>query len=549
MSQPDPHTSQRFCDVLRTLMQTHHTMKNPNPRGRIRTGLPWTAAGLAKWLTIDPAEVGRWLRNERVPSQTGGYLSDLATLLELSEEEDNTLRQACEYSRPLIKRTRSTTANGDRASLQSLVRAAAPGQGPRFLTPIPEDILIPSLVPNGTPIADDEIIPTFVRLCHEAQSRPPGTIYLTYQGAERAMLSNSEQAAWFQQAVQGVLQKGWEVCQVIRLDRNTYRSIALVESMLAYLGLPGAYVPHYFTRYGVLPVPYDICVVPNIGGLILFATRQPARVDAGIYVSGKAATAVLTSHVQQLLSPHLELTKQLFTTYPETEDDHNERFQRLITATEEKGGDRFLCKQGLGQATRPEMAYQPGEAFYEAYSEYNRGNHIRHYYDRVAAWRLSVQTHTHRQICPMSAIIRLVDKGTYSADDFPANRRHLVEPVSYQLRHAHLSNTIQLLHDNDNFHLALLNAKEEQALYNSYWLAAGDHTVLLEVYRPTDRGVERQINMAVTESSIVRAFQDYADELWEKIAPDHRNKDWVIAELTKLVDRLEQEHPELRELR
>jgi hypothetical protein len=95
------------------------------------------------------------------------------------------------------------------------------------------------------------------------------TLYLTFNAA-RNFLVNGELHQWFIQALRSTLDRGWDVCQLIRLDHSLHRSVRLVNAIQAYVGAKGGtYLPYYHTRYGVLEVPDGLCIVPDIGALAL----------------------------------------------------------------------------------------------------------------------------------------------------------------------------------------------------------------------------------------------------------------------------------------
>jgi hypothetical protein len=67
----------------------------------------------------------------------------------------------------------------------------------------------------------------------------------------------------------------------------------------------------------------------------------------------------------------------------------------------------------------------------------------------------------------------------------------------------------------------------------------GDHTVLLETWRPDFAGKQSKADVVITEPTIAGAFQTYADELWERISPRNRDKNYVIWWLRQQITILE----------
>src|SRR5262249_28622178 len=113
----------------------------------------------------------------------------------------------------------------------------------------------------------------FEQACRASADGQRGTIFLTWNGAE-SLVDLSGIHAQLQTALREALQHGWDLRHFIRLDRDPARSIAIVETILAYVGTSAPHEPYYLADHDALTVPYDLCLAPGIGGLLLFATGQ-----------------------------------------------------------------------------------------------------------------------------------------------------------------------------------------------------------------------------------------------------------------------------------
>jgi hypothetical protein len=485
-------------------------------------------------LGIDPALMYRWLRNEAVPKLDTAYCHDIAQKLHLNQTELSQLKDAQVYSlsKPLERRPK---ARSDSAAVERLLRQAAPRPrssggiatplaAPQTLTPRESGVIWgrPALV--ETMISLVENLPALSRF----QSQ---TLLFTFQGAENVFDDFPELQDLFTKALYGALQRGWKICHLWRIDQDVRRSIFLVENMLKLLGT-GRYLPHYISQYGTLSAPYDLLIVPGTAAMLFFATQTPRRDDAALLSHDPEQIELLRTHFYQLYAMSQPLAK---TYLPE---DGSRNWQALADAESTPGG-RLVVKDGLSFLTEPPEWYSQdwmlnevldlhGPALAEMLESQRR---------RFASFQANIATSSYRDICPRRAIERLVRDGEPpSKDRYPPGYR-----LSPRARREQLERTIYLLRTCQRFEIALIDEEEEQFVpAEMFWEVAGQKTVVMLSWSSDMKDKDIIIELVINEPTIVHTFHDYFKELWDRIAPEHKDKSQVIAWLEQQLVQLGQ---------
>jgi hypothetical protein len=99
-------------------------------------------------------------------------------------------------------------------------------------------------------------------------------------------------------------------------------------------------------------------------------------------------------------------------------------------------------------------------------------------------------------------------------------------------RRAHLSNTIEVLKRYPHYQLALLDEREARELKvtpETFWEILGAQRVLINARSLDIDDQPVDLDITLDEPSIVGAFVEHFESHWQRIAPQHRDKDWVIA--------------------
>lgn len=502
-----------FGDYLRTLLA--------------KRGL--SATDLARKISLHESYIRRWLRGERVPSLSSGHVNRIAECLELSNIEKDAVKAAQIFS----LEQGQTGADNSRRVQQLLQQAQYRDRLTDKFTPessnqdcfagIPDLSDIPPVIQGRRSVLQAAI--AILKAAAGGTPEQDREILLTFQGDQDYFLEYVELVAPWRRAVLAALHKGWDFRHLWQLSKDANRSLRLVQDMLEMLGLKGRYQPFYFARYGVVIPSYELLLVPNIGALLGFSTQQAHSVDAAFFYRDPKAFEVLDGHFAQLFNQTVPLIKAYPVHDPVLLSD-------VCVEAEERPGDRLSVKDGLSEFTLPLPinGQYPQEA-----TQGIIGIQIANHQRRLAAFRKQVQEYRFRDICPKSAIERLVIHGQYAHDDqcFFTERT-----VTENERQAHLRNVVEFLRQYDNYEVALVDDTEGKLITSGSWLVKGDHTILLETWSQRDEGDCVEIDLEITEPAIVGAFRGHFAEIWEGISPQNRAKEYVIWWLEQQIDQI-----------
>ncbi len=507
----------RFGDYLSQLL-----------RGRECSG-SW----LAGMMSVDPALVYRWLRNESVPKLDAPYREEMSRYLSLSEEEAALLKAAQVYSLSQPAERRPRPRNG--GAVESLIRHARPRNTPVAapaapLPTLPTAPIRSSGVIWGRPAILEAIIRALEGLPSLPARHHPNSVLLSFQGPEDAFDDFPDLQAHYQQAILGALQRGWRIEHVLRLDHDARRSVLLVEGMLKLLGT-GRYLPVYIEQPGTLAPPYDLLVIPQTLGLLVFATQNPRRADAALLTYDLEQIELLRTHFYQLSALSVPLVQSHI-----IQDDT--AVLHIYADAEAGPGGRMAVKDKLSSLTEPPSWYQKDSLLMQAAERMGApvSGLIEQQRRRLAAFYAHAQTSSYRDICTRRRIEQMLHTGMHQYND-----RISDVCLPWEERIEQLEQTIHLLKTYERYELALIDSAEEQLIpTETSWEVTGKGTVLMMSWCDDDSGEEISVTLEIAEPTIVHAFRAYFEDLWERIAPRNKDKRQVIAWLEEQIRRFDE---------
>ena len=152
---------------------------------------------------------------------------------------------------------------------------------------------------------------------------------------------------------------------------------------------------------------------------------------------------------------------------------------------------------------------------------------IEHRRERQIALLGNADSADYRDISTMQAVRDIALHGWYLRN---AGLR-LTAGTPLAERRAHLSNAINTLKRYSRYQLALLDEREAHELKvtrETFWEILGEQRVLINARSLDSENQPVDLNITLDEPGIVSAFVEHFEAHWRHIAPEHRNKAWVI---------------------
>jgi transcriptional regulator with XRE-family HTH domain len=493
-----------------------------------------TPRALANMLELDLSLVYKWLRGERTPRFNSVHADHIAEALDLPPSERRALNESQVRSLRVRPAQRPHPAPRSRvldAPVASLI-------GRRMLPVTERAPLRPSVTSAEMTLAEGAVRGPQAALRATVEilaSAPPPrvldpdqSILLTWQGAGALDPFDPPFGPGWTQALRGALARGWRARQIWRLNRDVHRSVTLVRTMLDLLGA-GQYESFFVPTHETLPAPYDLLIVPGHAAALFFATAEGAAVDSALVTRDPAQIALFTAHFG-VLAKHAQ---KLLEASPRTMAT---RFDEAPAPSDLRVPGRRFVQHALSLMT--ELAEWSSEESF--WAERMRGmgragraltQMINHRRERQSALLAHAETTGYRDIATMEAVEAIALRGEYlrHAAIRPTNNTKGAPAAE---RRAHLTNAIDVLRRYPHYQLALLDEREAQELQvtrETYWEVLGAQRALINTRSLDSEDQPVDLDITLDEPSLVAAFVEHFESHWSRIAPEHRDKAWVIA--------------------
>ncbi len=504
-----------------------------------------SARALAETLEIDVSLVHKWLRGERIPRFGSHHVERIGEALGLNAAERAEL-ELSHTSTLCAAQTRSLTNGQPKKSVpkriaslmarivshpvESVIPETTSSRG-KQTPPLPKDGVIPECQAMQQTVVD------FIGGVPRTR-KADRTLLMTFHSegiSEGGGAHGADSGTRWQQAVRDALRRGWRVEHVWRLTRDVRRTAFLVATTLDLLSA-GDYQPLYTSSADTPSTPYDLVIRPD-AALLLLAAHNTRNVDGGILTRDPKQIKLLSAHFAQLRAQAKPLLHSFLRDDP--------RFGRVLVDSETRFPGRSLVKYGLSFFTEPEEWSCPDSSWARrmSYPERDTTTFCEHRRLRLEAFRANIGAHLYRDICPKRAVERLAQEGRYARyTEQHASARQLDEVASPDERRAHLRSAIEVLKAHEHFQLALVDADEEEVLQmrlGTYWEVAGASRVLINSRTLDASGQPVDLMIVIDEPTIVAGCAAHFDQLWERIKPRNRDKEYVVWWLERQLEALQ----------
>lgn len=500
---------------------------------------------LAREINIDASLIYKWLRGERIPSSDSPYIELIMNYLfrkALNPQQKMNLTEVLSRNEVLLSGTsdaemldklKSLLLNAQNHSIK--LRHQMKDGGPRE-RPCPSD---------GNPVSKNDfdvnydnvqvirgnhnVIAAFFNLSKQAPGAPPGknnAILITVSNDLKILSdSNGVSRRWIKM-LYTLLSGGWKLIIHLVLDGDVFRTIHIIDNIQTLL-TTGNLSIYYSLRQ---PTDYcmdtELCIIPDTGALLCIPTHKKNLIDSAFLFRSKDSLEILTGRFFH----NLKLAKPLLKSYP---PQRNSEFQQAFAEHEETPGDRFVFKGGLSTATLPLDLYEKYLRLAQV-PDPNYSYRVFLHRRRIEAFQEHVRHYSFKDVCFMESVMHLVNRKNYSFDE-----EYLFEDYTPQKNDIirHLEYLIGLLEKYDNYNIAFVRKSLFEHLHNINWMVKDSSCVLIEINNetfPADNSCPK-MNFSITENSVVHAFHNYFNILWDEIPNENKNKENTIAWLKSLI--------------
>jgi transcriptional regulator with XRE-family HTH domain len=360
-------------------------------------------------------------------------------------------------------------------------------------------------------------------------------VCITSQGTDPFDDLPELRTAWWA-ALHAVLERGWDVVHLVRLDGEGRYAFNYIQNALTLLGTAadGKYQPRYFPAHGLLQPPHDLLIVPRTGGMQLFASDGTEYIDVGQFYPLFDHKSYAIASLQHYFDWMVSCTRPLANLY----DRLSAGFLRDVSARS-LTGEHWLMTDGIDwlpllvdddNADMVSIARSNGDK-----SDLARAILANRRF-RHKAFSAKGQK-TYRVICPMRALEKFAASGEYHTSLKVLGVRNRT-PVERIVR---LNAVISQLEANDRYHLCLLSNAEARQHFKGVISANNANGIICQVHDATPSMRRRTVYVWITEPSAVTAGMDFLQRVWESVVPEHRTRTWVVDWLRHLVSTIDAE--------
>lgn len=284
---------------------------------------------LAKGINVDNSLVNRWVNGKRIPSYRSNYIEPIATYLAKNVKNTSQRKNIDDLYRRIFGNPGSTQdleekikimlfeTQGFSHELQKKLREETkvvkktgidlcPEKSPEVITTIPSPLNDAiSLSPDDKIIlGTEQLLAAIFNLFQSAylnKSLKNKKIYITFLNDVYLSLDFKKEMNPFKDFLQSLLNDGWEVCFLIKMDHNICKIIRFLYIIKCLLGLPGVHV-YYIKSYESLLVGKDYVVIPELGAISCFFNASKS--GTAIYLRNPVATILFMDYLENLIKNH-----------------------------------------------------------------------------------------------------------------------------------------------------------------------------------------------------------------------------------------------------
>lgn len=516
------------------------------------------SSSLARVLNIDTSLVNRWIHGKRVPPYRSCYIEYIAEYLSnnvlnsfqrkkleeilkaidgsspdntsLHEKVKKVLLEAQGHSIELKKSPKMDTHR-----VYGLLDNEIASTGESMLNHdgelkinVPQSCFIQLAAQDQIILGRKNILYTLLELLKTAARKSGSTnrtpIFITLNNSIDMFYQNQDLCRIWEQTLQDVLKKGWNIIFLLRLNNDLNRIIRIIHYFLPLLGM-GRFNLYGFKKYDYdyLSMDRELIIVPGIGVLSCYPSREFSGIDCAFYLKTPPAEQILLNYVNRIM--HIS-SCPLIKYFSSNEISE---FQNEILESEKVHGSRYLYKNGLSILTLP-------LSLYEKYLQRNNlpaailKDKLESHQRRLDLFYSIVANYKYTDIYTTESLQKFINDGLYPADSFYGKDHFQATPEDIA---EHLSHIVRLLKKYKNYEIALVNEKHTKSQMKLYCMVKENHSVKIELW---DNGFSsHQQYLSLDEPMIVKSFEEYLKEFRENIAPINRDKKELIAWLERRI--------------
>lgn len=507
---------------------------------------------LSKAINVDSSLVSRWINNKRIPSVNASYIDNISEYL--SKNIHNTFQMQnlnelfiniCEDNELLLEDIKLKIkkvlleSQGYSIECEKNDGSTSKEQISKLLNYYQSDCeetktevdssnkrmfkytqFIDLSQEDKVVIGNKNVFAASIHLFETAakkRGKKGDVIYISFINDIGIINDSYTYLVYFRNLVLKVIEKGWNVCFLLRLTNNIDRTIKFM-NFAAPLINSGKFSPYYLKKYDMSTASKEIIVVPEAGALFCLPNNPYSKIDNAFYFKNTVAVDIVKNYFNAVLATDAKLLVKFYTR------DKAVDYSHCLAESEESPGDRYLYKYSFSILTLPESLYI--RLLQKTYLSHNeKFLALQFYKRRLNAFFSNIYNYEYTDIYLADCISTLIKKREFNFYYYKG-----IETIDLEVKDIIelLQNIIHLLKKYKNYNISFMNLNSEDTVQyiNFYCVVKERKAVMLESYIPSKARPE--VRLSIEEPMLVKAFEEYFKEIFEHIAPIKKAKNEII---------------------
>lgn len=499
---------------------------------------------LARGINVDSSLVYKWLRNERVPSYNSAYI-DLITEFFVNNISNSFQKEMVVDT---FKKWSLQEKNPENISIKDNIRThllEAQGYSIELLANkinrnnnvknLSKDMPLPGFDVVKIISGHEEVLRFSLDTLEKIPKNPidkDDTILITLNSDMDLFPSNKVFNERWKKILENVLQNGWKIVYLVKLNNNKKRTIKIIEDMQLAL-CTSRYYLYYYKDISNTCTENELIIVPNVGALYCFSSQLKDKVDSAFFFKSKESIKILSGHFFQFFSS----AKPLLKSY---NSKKAVQLNNLFIEAEEALGDKYVFKKDISTITLPIVLYEKylkaANRTEEEISEY-----LFLHKRRLHAFKTQIKYYKFKDIFFKESIEKLILEKKYSFDPYYIYENNILRNEDII---CHLKNIIYMLEKYNNYEIAIVNRKDYENITKLSWMVKENNSVFISPCtcniknKAIYESFKDETNLFISENDVVDAFSNYFFSLWNDIPnPDKEKKSvikWIQSQIALL---------------
>lgn len=494
----------------------------------------WSASRLARKINVEPSYVRMWVRGERIPSLQSDYVQMISSALfsGLDLSRDKSVFDA------LRKFANSLGFDNNKSELlpeviTSILRNAqiySLSRKPKKTSNLKKEKKQNNMADNRYIVGDEGFFPerniplcidgrysilcailSVLNSCFNRRNNKPGDIIITFQ-SDSCIFEGYPvfQKAW-NDAIKELMKNRWLIRCLYNISTDVKDSFKIVETIIEYSGYKDSFLPLYFPNYNISNEYMELLTIKNIGAFMLLNTEGKDCVDTALYYDKKSIINKLHMYATNMYRSAVNILIRFndFSSYMD-----------FLTVNCRKIGHLHAVSLDLYFYTIPLSIWRK-YILGAMLSKEDTMRSINRIKELSMIFHEDMKKYKTKFICQLEAIELMVESSEYYYTYF--NLKLTLEDIA-----EHLEYTVYLLKNYENFEIALVSENQYGIILHPVaWEVRGGRSVGIASNDMID--YFSYTYSAVTEETVADAFDNYFLDMWNKITPRYRDKEFVIS--------------------